>query len=357
MPFKKRFAVLPLVVGLLLAPTLPAVALEGCGEVPVYFYHPRNYGSDYRYNPLNALVAYSLDTLQIPESFGTDDLSGQFNKVLDHLGGPGGAIEEEGGLRDFVNRQVFPIDLSNSAESVEMIPNYGLHLFGGGMLFRRDLEWFRCHGVPWPALWAGLLTMTGELAQEVIEKKTTTPDDEVADFYIFRPLGMLLFSFDPVARWAAEDMGMRAWPHQPMFSLSRGKAANVGMNFVLRPRWFGADSPRPFLYFGLNNMVGLAHRLSQGDTVSWAVGGATERVSSSSITLRPSAGLFYDRHGSLLSSLIFNGTEDLAVRLNVFPGVVGSGPWSPGVFFAVENGGGLQGGISLRWMPLGLSGE
>ena len=31
----------------------------------------------------------------------------------------------------FINRQILPVDRDNLSESIEMVPNYGLHLIGG----------------------------------------------------------------------------------------------------------------------------------------------------------------------------------------------------------------------------------
>jgi hypothetical protein len=54
-----------------------------------------------------------------------------------------------------------------------------LHLLGGGMVYRKDLEWFRANDYDYATASAVVLAMTAEFIQEVLEKNTTKDDDEV----------------------------------------------------------------------------------------------------------------------------------------------------------------------------------
>lgn len=292
------------------------------GEMSLYFYHPKSYGSEAFYNPLNTLFAYSLDTVQLTDDFDTHDFSGRWDTVMDHLTHPGEAIDEEGGTRAFINRQIFPMRGGDTSERYAMIPNYFLHLFGGGMVYRKDAEYFQQRGWPLPRLCSATLAMAGEVIQEVIEKKSTTADDEVADVLIFRPLGILLFSSDTVAGFVETHLSPAIWPHLLLYDINDETFLNAGINYVIRPNWFKMESLRFFTFMGMNNLIGLSHRVGQNRWLSWGLGLATRRVDFSHdipAEFRFSGGVFYDRNNSLMWSAIVNGTENLKVRVNVYP--------------------------------------
>jgi hypothetical protein len=320
----------------------------------IFFYQDLEYGSESQFNPVSSFLNYSLDTLQVPKSFDQENFTDHFDETWRNLRDPVSAINREGGFKAFVNRQIFPIDFDNLDESTEMVPNYALHLLGGGMVYRKNAEWLRMHGYPFPRASAAVLSMAAEFLQEVYEKKSTPPDDEVADFYIFRPAGILLFNWDAFALFAAHTLQMVEWPYQPLYNVSKGKFTNAGENFAVRPDLFGSERVRPFLYFGLTTLAGLSHRLNSAARFSWGIGGAVEKAARNDFQARPSGGFFYDRNNSLLASVIVNGTDNLAVRLNIYPGFIVPGKWSPGVFLGVTDSGNIIAGLTLKVAPLGI---
>jgi hypothetical protein len=322
-----------------------------------YFYRDVPYGSDSQFNPIQSFTNYSLDSLQVSESFRGGGLENQFDDTFENLTNPIDAISDEGGFVHFVNRQVLPVDFDNLGDSTEMLPNYALHLLGGGMLYRKNAEWFHAHGYRYPRAYSLVMAMLAEFTQEVIEKESTADDDPVADFWIFRPAGILLFSWDPVARFFAETMGMVEWPYQAMFDVDAGEFRNVGQSFAVRPSLFGTSTHRPFIYFGIATLFGLSHRIGTADGLSWGAGAAVVDAEEGDVRLRPTGGLFYDRTDSLLASIMINGTDDLAVRCNVHPGVIIGGRWSPGVFVGVGDDGGVSAGVTLRLTPVGGGAE
>ncbi|MBU1172717.1 MAG: hypothetical protein KKD44_24425 [Proteobacteria bacterium] len=292
------------------------------GEMGCYFYRPQPYGSEAFYNPWNNVFAYTFDTVQLTDNFDTQDMSERWDTVLDHLTHPGDAIDEDGGTRAFVNRQIFPLGGEDHSDRYCMTPNYFLHLFGGGLVYRKDAEYFQQKGIPAPRACSAILAMAGEIVQEVIEKKSTTSDDEVADVLIFRPLGILLFSSDMVAGFVETHLCPAVWPHLLLYDVNDETLLNAGMNYVIRPNLLGCESVRLFSFIGMNNMIGLSHRISPETSLSWGLGLATCRVDLSRdipAEFRYSGGVFYDRNNSLLWSVIINGTENLKVRLNVYP--------------------------------------
>jgi hypothetical protein len=318
------------------------------------YYQPRSYGSDSLYSPFSNFLSYTFDSLQLPDNFGTSNFSENTQTVIDNLGNPKQAIDNEGGFNRFINRQVFPIDSQYTNESYQAAPNYFLHLLGGGMVYRKDLEWFRAHDYEYATSSAVVLAMTAEFLQEVLEKNTTTDDDEVADFYIFRPIGILLFHNDAVAKFVMDNLDPAIWPSLQVYDLSEERVNNAGLHYIYRPTFFEMGNARIFLYTGLNNMIGLSHRLEDGDSFSWAVGKSTQRVDFSldkQVELRNSAGIFYERNKSLLASLVINDTGGNRFRFNWYPnnksvpGRFGyfvskhdTSDWSAGVVYKIQLG-------------------
>jgi len=286
------------------------------------YYQPANYGSESLYTPFGNFLSYSFDTLQLPDSFDTRDFGNRLDRVFEHLKHPRRAINAEGGFNRFINRQIFPVDSEFSNESSSILPNYGLHLLGGGMVYRKDLEWFRAHDVENATAYAISLGMTAELIQEVYEKKTTTDDDEVADFLIFRPLGIWLFHNDAFAEGFMSLFDPAVWPYLQVYDVSDHRIFNAGINYVYRPPATEINNTRLFIFTGLNNLIGLSHQYNNNEWFSWGLGVATQKVDfelSAQVELEPSIGFFYDRNKSLLWSLVLNDTGGNNFRFNLFP--------------------------------------
>lgn len=320
------------------------------------YYQPHNYGSDSLYTPLGSFLSYSFDTLQLPDSFDTSQFRQHANEVFDHLRHPRRAIENEGGFNRFVNRQIFPVDSQNSNESYAALPNYALHLLGGGMVYRRDLEYFRAHEAEYPAAYAATLSMTAEILQEILEKGTTTEDDEVADVYLFRPLGIWLFHQDAVAEYVMQTLDPAIWPYLQAFDFSQDRLINTGLSYIYRPPASDFDGTRLFVFTGLNNLIGLSHSVTSTDRLSWGIGLATQRIDFTldrQAELETSFGVFYDRNKSLLWSAVINDTGGTGLRLNLFPSG-DDGPGCCGYFVSHDD--------SNRWaigliyhLPLGIA--
>lgn len=286
------------------------------------YYEPKNYGSDSLYNPFSNFLSYTFDVLQLPDNFGTANFLNNSDKVFTNLSNPNQAIENEGGWNRFINRQVFPINSDYPNESYAALPNYALHLLGGGMVYRKDLEWFRKNDYQYAATTAITLAMTAEFIQEVLEKNTTADDDEIADIFIFRPLGIALFHNDKVASFIMKHLDPAIWGSLQGISINQPKIINPGIHYIYRPPITQYKNARLFLYTGLNNMIGFSHKLNPQDSFSWATGLATQRIDASlaqQAELKHSAGIFYDRNKSLLASLIFNDTGGNRFRLNLYP--------------------------------------
>ena len=322
------------------------------------YYSAKDYGSDSLYDPFGNFLSYSLDSLQVPDSFGTENFRDNLDSVLSNLAHPKRTIDNEGGFNRFFNREIFPVDSEFSDESWALLPNYGLHLLGGGMVFRKDLEYFRAHNVDNAMLYSITLAMTGELIQEAIELKTTKHGDAIADFYLFRPIGIWLFANDDVANFVMDSLNPAVWPYLQAFDFSNDRFVNTGISYMYRPPATEFMNSRLFIFTGLNNQIGLSHRTNKTDWLSWGVGRSTQYIDFSQkkqAELDTSFGLFYDRNKSLLWSLTLNDAGGTDYRFNLFP-VNSKGLGKFGYFISKNETGDLSLGMVYKiQMGIGFS--
>jgi hypothetical protein len=132
---------------------------------------------------------------------------------------------------------------------------------------------------------------------------------------------------------------------------------NASNNYIVRPRIFG-EKVRPFLYFGLHYFGGVSVLLPSEKSLSLGVGLATVDPFADSVfdKVRPSGGLYWDDDDRLLASLIFNGTDDSIVRLNLYPDVFPFRALDLGVFVGVADDGAPTFGIAIEKLwALGVS--
>jgi len=114
--------------------------------------------------------------------------------------------------------------------------------------------------------------------------------------------------------------------------------------------------------FGMNELFGISRKFNGGKSLS-LTGGViinsltdayiSQNQQSLTATLRWSAGIYYDVNNSLLTSLIVTGADHNRLRLNVYPGLLKIGSFSPGIY--VDNTGVWSMGMSIRYCPVGAA--
>jgi hypothetical protein len=234
------------------------------------------------------------------------------------------------------------------------------------MTYRMLREWYDYHGYAHSAIWAGVSWQIYHLLNEIVENNNYvgTNVDPIADLLVFNPLGALLFSRDRVARFFAETLQLRDWSFFPTLNPMRGTLENNGQNFAIKWRFPGQQTWSLFYNFGLNGIVGLSYKRRDGGSIS-AGGGIMARslrevdradqVRSLTVDLVWNAGLFYDRAGSLMASLLFSGSRAYKARANFYPGLFRIYHISPALFAAVDQQKQFVFGMSLRDLPLGAA--
>jgi hypothetical protein len=306
--------------------------------------------SRFRLLPLTTYVNTAFDTAQVSGAFSQDDYWQNHERVIDDLADPLDSIEDDGGWDHVVRQELL---------SGHVLPNLTLHLLGNGYDFRALAEWFDEHDVPFAYFWAFVTSYAGYLGNEAIEASNPEIDatDHIADLYFFNLLGNLLFVSDTVTDFVHNDMQFRNWPGQPVFDVRHEKILNASNNYLMRPRVFG-EKVRPFLYFGLHYFGGVSLLLPSEKSLSLGIGLATVDpfAKSTLAKVRASGGVYWDDDDRLLASMIFNGTDDSIVRLNLYPDVFRFRTLDLGLFVGLADDGGPTFGIAVqKLLAFGLS--
>jgi len=116
------------------------------------------------------------------------------------------------------------------------------------------------------------------------------------------------------------------------------------------------------VHFGLHGMAGFSYRWQDGHSLSLTSGFLVEDLvpaeqEGEGVALKGvltwRAGIFYDLNNSLMVSLMLSTIPESRVRLNVYPGVLRLGPFSPG--FILSGSKEWVIGMNIRYVPLGAA--
>jgi len=344
----------------------PATGHAGGTEgIPAYFYKGLPYGSDASFNPVSELVNGAFGVLQITSNWRTlDELDLMHGlevtwRSITHPGQTIGAY----GTAEFVTNEVIPGQFRWSG--LQYVPNYHLHLIGGGARHRAFVEWYRAHGFTHPGWWAAATTVAHSFAVEAVEhhRARTTTVDPVADMLLFDPAGAVLFSFDRVARFFAHTLNMSIWSGQPMYNPVQNAFENAGQNYGLHFFFSKKHRVGIFQYWGMSDLFGITVRRRSG--LDWSVGlGAIVAelreeargtgMSAFYARLEWDAGVFLHDNGSLLASLHVSESWTQRLRLNIYPGTASWGGISPGLFVGVRDSD-VVFGLSFVSTPIGFA--
>lgn len=295
------------------------------------FYRPYDYGSMSMVSPWNVVLNGSYDVLQldgknrrIAELPYGKGLHNVWDNVVRH---PGATISQIGWWK-FLRTEVLP--LTFNVDGGQWLPNYQLHLIGGGMTYRLLQEWYHYHGVDGAGWWAAGTVAAYHILNEMVEAEDYEGynTDPIADILLFDWLGVLLFSNDDVARFFAEDLQMSDWSNLPMITFPGGELGNNGLYYALK--WDVPKNNRWSLFYlmGMSNMLGASYHINAEHSVTLAAGARGKdlfvidgRARVLTTELVPTGGIYWDRNNSLMASLTASGQSDQSVILQVYPGV------------------------------------
>lgn len=331
-----------------------------------YFYHGKPYGSEAIFNPLTVILNGGFGILQISNrSNCIDDLDLHtgLKNVTYNLSHPFAMISKFG-WKNFLRREVLPTSIK--PKNAQYLPNYTLHLIGGGFTYRAFLDWYRWHGFSQSKLWAITSWVTYNFLNEIVENNTFVgPNvDPIADMYIFNTLGILLFSFNKVADFFGNTLHMRDWSLMPCYDPWLNTLENIGQSFVVKIKVPFFKPWSCIAHWGVHGMLGPSYQRADSSSFSAAFGLVAKDLVEienendarlQTTTLVWTLGFFYDRKNSLLASLILSGTKGYRMRLNVYPGMIRIGKTSPGFFINLREDNRVVTGIHFKFFPFGIA--
>jgi hypothetical protein len=333
-----------------------------------FFYHHLTYGSESLIHPVSIVLigGYSIfqvgdrdrNPLEVEYRIGWKNV---IRNVADPIGNVG-----KFGWEKFIRTEVIPMSLA--PKSAQYVPNYQMHLIGSGMTFRQLSEWYEANGFRHGRIWSAATCYTYHFLNEVVENNAYVGVnvDPIADLWIFDPLGILLFSSDRVSRFFGETLHMRDWSTPAAVDPVHRTLENNADNYMIRWTFPRQETWSLFYHFGLNGLLGLSRARPDGSAWSFGAGAMTKdlkRVRSDgrgrimTVDLIWNAGIYYDRNGSLMASLLFSGSRAYKTKLNVFPGIVRVKGVSPWLFGALGRENEIIVGGGVRFFPLGIAGR
>ncbi len=325
-----------------------------------FFYSGKKYGSQSLFNPVNLVLNGSYDIIQLQNHdrniWGFPYAESSRN-VFNNLLNPFKQISEYGWGKFFTS-EIFPLNLKT--KGAQWWPNYQLHLIGGGMTYAAMTEWYSYHHFPNPKLFSLATMAVYHLLNEIVENgKYQGPNvDPIADIYVFDIGGIILFSFDNVKKFFSEKLNLTDWSLQPSFLLRNGFLHNNGQYFSIKYKIPFVNDWYLFYYFGMNGLTGLSYKFVDGKSISVGFGLRAKKIITSKSGARVdylkttwNIGLFYDINNSLMSSLFLSGLTDYRVQLNIYPGLLKIGSFSPGIWCVYQTNGNILFGINTIWTP------
>jgi len=332
-----------------------------------YFYHGYDYGSQSLFNPIYVILNRGFDVLQLrpdQRNIYAQDYKLNVKNVLGNMADPFSAISDRGWGR-FLREEIFP--LSYTRGSARWVPNYGLHLIGGGSTYTALREWYEAHDAPRPfaAAFSAATLYTAALVNESLENNGTVGfnTDCLADLYVFDLAGILLFSIDGVNDFFSHTLIVSDWSLQPVFTAPNGDLHNQGNYYAAKWPIPFYDRLRLFGYMGFSSLGGLSMKITDELSLSAGGGAKVERIASvvavtgDLVTLRASGALFLDRNESLLASVQVADVQDYFVHVNVYPNAFVHTDPGVGFFAVVSKDARWMAGISMtRSLGFGLGG-
>jgi hypothetical protein len=356
----------------LLAP--PALAAQGAGPADAslveaasttprapLFYRESDSGSTTSFGPLSFILNRGLHFARAKH--GSVDVTGipaGRHTLWIALSRPVWSVQSSGGFRHWAATQLLPARFDGgSAWAV----NYTGHLVEAGVGYVTMRERFEAAGIPHASLWAHLTVMGSSFLSELYEasERQEAYSSTVADFYVFEPLGHVLFSIDGFARFFAETLNTRIWPHQAGVSVITGEFLNTGLDMIVKVPIPGVDDVSLFGRMGMGSDWGFSFHRPGGWDYSMGIGFAASDPTTDPLTgdelVRTvlSGSFFLDRDDSLLASVHASATRGRRLTVNLYPGSLGFLTSDFGLWFLVTEGNDVQFGISHRSaMGLGL---
>jgi hypothetical protein len=333
-------------------------------STPGRFYVPRDYGSDAQFNPVSVILNHGFDQLRTSRRHDITayPFGASIGAVTRSVLRPDRSLRHYG-YSTWLTHELLPLSLKRSGGG-QWYPNYTLHLFANGVTYVRLEDWFAAHGVEDHArLAAGVSSFAFHLLGEAVENGPTADRgvDALTDLLVFDPASILLWNQSWMRRWFSGRLEARDWYGQLSVGIPGKTVENAYSMVVVRAPIPGTSNWRMLVSHGYVFLVGFSRRTVGDDWLSVGAGAdapVTPVIDSTTgrktALLEANTGVFYDRNGSLLASLVTRGGSDNGLTLNVYPGVLRFGPVRPSFWLQQNRGGGVRFGLSSK-LGIGVS--
>lgn len=323
-------------------------------------YKNRPYGFESIFNPITVTLNAGIEQIQFSgesRKIFKFDYGTSFNNVNRNVFKPFGPINRLGWGR-FLKTEIFP--LSWTKDRAQWVPNYQLHLLGGGWTARGLLEWYEYHGFPYPWVFTLVNYQIYQWFNEMFENGKHKGDntDAIADIWVFNTVGLLLFMNDSVTRFFIEELHFAEWSPQPSFNVLDGTLQNNSQRFTMK--WFSPWSERVglFYHFGTTGMAGLTVRTDEQYSISAAGGFRAQRLKTldqqknvKTADLAWTAGLFLDRNNTPLVSILASAFYEDLGSINIYPGILRIGPIQFGAWATLKTNSRVVVGLTTVYAP------
>ncbi len=323
-----------------------------------HFYANRQYGAESQFNPLTTILNNGYDQVRTGPNRAVFDFdydlggTGAWNSIIKAR-----RLVRQYGTRDWVRYELLPLS-GKSDGGGQWIPNYQLHLFAGGATYIRLIAWFEQRDYAHPRMAAATTWFAGQFLNEVIENTALTQGsvDAMTDLVIFNPGAILLWNSDRLQHFVGSHVEFTEWPGQPTLGFPAHTIENTFQTTMVRARLPRSTNWRAFTTMGGSYLGGLSHRL--GDSTWLSFGGGwdarTNPVADTitgrkTVDLHGNVGLFVDRSGSLLGSVLLRSGFDAGMTVNIYPGVVGPRNQSIGLWAQYLRSHEIRAGITTGW--------
>jgi hypothetical protein len=354
-----------LALGLALASIFVATPAFAAGTDPDpapkhYFYQGYDYGSQSLFNPLYVIINRGFDVLQLRplrRNVWHQSYLRNVKNVWGSISDPFVTIEDRGGMAKFASQELLP--LSYTSRTARWLPNYGLHLIGGGMTFTELREWFEDHDAPGPVapvVFSIATLFTSAILNETLENADAVgPNtDAIADLWVFDIAGVLLFSIPEVNAFFSKKVILADWSLQPAFILPSGDLHNQGNYYAVKWPLPFYDRLRLFGYMGFGDLGGLSFKLDGHTSISAGAGVRVATIQNAELNalenvigVKPSAGIFLDKNDSLIASVQLSDVRDYFFQANVYPNAFFHTREGIGFFTIVSRDGHAIAGVSF----------
>jgi hypothetical protein len=334
-------------------------------EKRFYFYRPENstFGSESQVHPVNVFLNGGYDMLRNGghrKNIFAWDYKGDGAHVWRNVKDPIGNIRAFG-WNNFVKQEIFNFTIG--VKNAEFVPNIAGHTIGNGMQYAKLAEYLDYNNAPLPYLWSGITTTAYQVMNEVVEAEgyRGINVDLVADIYLFNVAGIAIFSTEWGKQFFSETLPVNEWSPQPLIEPVTGNLQNAGQQYYIRKKFSWTGNWSPFMYYGVYTIFGASYQYDGENSITMGAGRVVNKLREGRRNgfrkidpqLDGTAGIFWDRNGSLMTSLLFTGPGLYNMQLNVYPGVFSLWDFSPGFYLAAGEWDGFVFGITFSQFPIG----